>query len=89
MASVAQTTAFENEPSSIIDAFFHTFRLAALLKCAGACKMEGVSAAKLFRELFSFVFLHHTMLQSVSSASQEAGGIEELLAVDVRKLRWS
>ena len=30
MASVTQITVFKNEPTSIIDTFSHTFRLAAL-----------------------------------------------------------
>ena len=73
MARVTQTTVFENEPASTIDAFFHTFQIASILKCVGACKMKGVPAVKLFRELFALAFQHRTMFRSVSLNSWAIG----------------
>ena len=73
MARVTQTDVFESKIASTIDAFFHTFQIASILKCVGAYKMKGVPVLKLFRELFSLVFQHQKMFRYISSNSQEIG----------------
>ncbi len=51
--------------------------------------MKGVPAAKLFRELFAFAFLHRTMFQSVSSASREAGGKDAFYRfINACRINW-
>ena len=88
MARLTQTNVFENELTSTIDAFFHTFRLAAILKCVGACKMKGVPVVKLFRELFALVFQHRKMFRSVSSNSQESGKDTFYRFINSCRINW-
>ena len=88
MARVTQTTVFENELTSTIDAFFHTFELATLLKCVGACKMKGISAIRIFRELFTLVFEHRTMLRSTSSNAREIGKDTFYRFVNSCRVNW-
>lgn len=88
MARITQTPVAENEIPSTIGAFFHTFKIAAILKHAGACKMKGVPAAKLFRELFALVFQHRTMLRALSTASQEAGKDTFYRFINSCRINW-
>ena len=88
MARVTQTTVFENEFISTIDAFFHTFGLVSILKRVGAYKMKGVPAVKLFRELFALVFQHRTMFRYVSSSSTETGKDTFYRFINSCRINW-
>jgi len=88
MARVTQTNNFEYKLASTIDAFFHTVQLVSILKCVGACKMKGVPAVKLFRELFALVFQHRTMFRSVSSNSQEIGKDTFYRFINSCRINW-
>ena len=88
MARVTQTNVFENEVSSTINAFFRTFRLSDILKCVGACKMKGISAVRLFRELFALIFKHRTMFRSVSSNQQELGKDAFYRFINSCRINW-
>jgi len=88
MARLTQTNIFENEPISTIDAFFHTFRIAVILKCVGACKMKGVPAVKLFRELFALAFQHRRMFRSVLLNLQETGKDTFYRLINSSRINW-
>ena len=88
MARITQHTAFENEIPSTIRAFFHTLKLAVLLKSVGACKMKGVPAATLFRELFTFVFQHRTMFRALSCGSEGIGKDAFYRFVNSCRINW-
>ncbi len=88
MARVTQASGFENEFSSAIDAFFHSFGLPALLKCAGAYKMKGIPVTKLFRELFALVFQHRTMHRMLSSTLQDAGKDAFYRFINSCRINW-
>ena len=63
MASITQSTAPENELSSMVAIFFRSFRLGALLKKAGAYKAKGVPALTVLRQLFELVFIHRSLFE--------------------------
>lgn len=88
MARLTQTTDFENELSSTIDAFFHTFGLALLLKSAGAYKIKGIPVIRLFRELFALVFRHRTMFRLISSTSPEIGKDAFYRLINSCRINW-
>ena len=88
MARVTQTNVFESKITSTIDAFFHTFRLAYILKCVGACKMKGVPTPRLFRELFELVFQHRNMFRYVTSNSQEIGKDAFYRFINSCRINW-
>ena len=88
MARVTQTNVFESKITSTIDAFFHTFRLASILKCVGACKMKGIPTPKLFRELFELVFQHRNMFRYVSSYSREIGKDTFYRFINSCRINW-
>lgn len=88
MARLTQTTNFENEISSRIDAFLHAFEFAFLLKCAGAYKVKGIPVISLFKELFTLVFKHRTMFRLVSSTSQEHGKDSFYRLINSCRINW-
>jgi hypothetical protein len=88
MARITQNTDFENGLISTINAFFHTFGVASLLKCVGAYKVKGVPTMKLFRELFSLVFLHRTLFRFISSTSQETGKDTFYRFINSCRINW-
>jgi len=60
-------TLFENNLSSIINAFFLSFNIGVLLKKAGAYKTKGIPAASVFQQLFALVFMHKSLFQALRS----------------------
>lgn len=65
MTSITQSTAPENELSSMSSTFFRSFRLGAILKKAGAYKTKGTPALSVFRQLFELVFIHRSLFEAL------------------------
>jgi len=74
MTRLPQQLDFENELSPMINGFFKTFRIAALLKSVGADKQSGIPAARIFRTLFSLAFVGRSlyMLLQTSQGATDA-----------------
>jgi hypothetical protein len=73
MTRISRTILFENDLSSIINAFFFSFDIGALLKKIGAYKTKGIPAVAVFQQLFVLVFMHKSLFQALRSDG--AGGI--------------
>jgi hypothetical protein len=67
MTRVTRTTNFENELSSMIDGFFHTFGIVSILKHSGAYKKPGIPVVTIFQKLFSLVFSGRSMFMSFAT----------------------
>ncbi|MCL1876249.1 MAG: transposase [Synergistaceae bacterium] len=67
MSRLSRTSLFENDLSSIINAFFISFNIGALLKIIGAYKTKGIPALAVFRQLFTLVFMHKSLFQALRS----------------------
>ena len=67
MPRLSRTSLFENGLSSIINAFFISFNIGALLKKVGAYKTKGISAVAVFKQLFTLVFMHKSLFQALRS----------------------
>jgi hypothetical protein len=73
MKRLPRPALFENETSSIINAFFKTFDIGALLKIAGAYKAKGISVVTVFKQLFALSFIHKSLFEALRS-----GGASEI-----------
>ena len=67
MPRLSRTTFFENDLSSIINAFFLSFSIGSLLKKIGAYKTKGIPAVSVFQQLFALVFMHKSLFQALRS----------------------
>jgi hypothetical protein len=67
MTRLSQTTLFENGLSSIINAFFVSFSIGAILKKVGAYKTKGIPAVAVFQQLFALVFMRKSLFQALRS----------------------
>ena len=65
MENITHTESFENDISSMIDAFFRIFGIGAILRKNGAYKTKGVPAVAIFRTLFELVFMHKTLFTAL------------------------
>jgi hypothetical protein len=65
MTRLSQTSLFENNISSILNAFFISFNIGNLLKKVGAYKTKGFSAVAIFQQLFCLVFMHKSLCQAL------------------------
>jgi len=67
MTRLSQKNLFENGLSYIINAFFITFNIGAILKKVGAYKIKGIPAVEVFQQLFALVFMHKSLFQALRS----------------------
>ena len=73
MKRVSQTVLFENEISSIISAFFLSFNIGSSLKKVGAYKAKGIPVIDVVKQLFTLVFTHKSLFQSIRSGETKIG----------------
>jgi hypothetical protein len=67
MKRLPRSVLFENETTSIINAFFISFNIGALLKKVGAYKTKGIPAVAVFQLLFKLVFIHKSLFEALRS----------------------
>jgi hypothetical protein len=67
MKRLPRSALFENETSSIINTFFVSFNIGALLKKVGAYKTKGIPVVTVFQQLFALVFIHKSLFQVLRS----------------------
>ncbi|MGL5719460.1 MAG: IS4 family transposase [Alphaproteobacteria bacterium] len=67
MKSITQTTYFEGNISSTIEAFLRSFKIADILRRVGASKTKGIPVATVFQKLFSLAFSHKTLFMELES----------------------
>ena len=65
MTRLAQQRDFENELTPMIGAFFRTFRVASLLRAAGAYKQSGIPVISIFLNLFTIAFSGRSLFMSL------------------------
>jgi hypothetical protein len=68
MIRISHSKLFEHDIFSTVNAFFHTFTVAAFLKKVGAFKKKGVPAVSIVRELFALVFTHKSLSATLNMA---------------------
>jgi hypothetical protein len=67
MKRLSRPALIENEISSIISAFFISFRIGTLLKKVGAYKTKGIPVIDVFQRLLALVFMNKSLFQALRS----------------------
>jgi hypothetical protein len=88
MSRVTQNNNFENELSATIYPFFRSFKIASLLRAAGAYKQSGIPVVTVFLKLFSLAFSGRTLFMSLKSESADISKDTFYRFVNSCRINW-